>query len=120
MFSQTTEYALRTVAWLAMHRGKAHTTGEIAAGTQVGASYLSKVLQTLAKAGLVRSQRGLGGGISLAVSPAELTLLDVINAVDSIQRIESCPLNLPANFCCIRARMAVRGSRFGCMARRSG
>jgi len=54
-------------------------------------------LQSLAHAGVVRSQRGLGGGMSLAKTPEELTILEVVNAVEPIQRIKTCPLGLAAH-----------------------
>jgi Rrf2 family protein len=94
MFSQTVEYALRAVVHLASTAPEAQTTEQIARRTQVPQAYLAKVLQSLVQAGLVRSQRGIGGGMSLARPPAELTILAVVNAVDPIKRIQSCPLNL--------------------------
>ena len=96
MFSQTVEYALRAVVYLAQ-QAEPRTTGQIADTTQVPAAYLSKVLQGLSKAGIVRSQRGVGGGITLVPTPDVLTILDVINAVDPIQRIKTCPLGLAAH-----------------------
>ena len=57
-------------------------------------AYLVKVLQALAKAGIVTSHRGAGGGVSLAHKPDELTILDIVSATDPIQRIRSCPLDL--------------------------
>jgi Rrf2 family protein len=107
MFAQTSDYALRAAVCLA-HAGKPLTTRQIADLTQVPAGYLSKVLQTLAKAGLVRSQRGLYGGFSLRVSPDKLTLLRVINAVDPIHRFEHCPVlpkRLEAGLCNLHHRM---------------
>lgn len=92
MISQTADYALRAIVCLANQADSAKTTEQIAQGTQVPAGYLSKVLQTLGRANLVRSQRGLGGGFSLARPPAEISVLDVINAVDPIERITECPL----------------------------
>jgi Rrf2 family nitric oxide-sensitive transcriptional repressor len=94
MISQTTEYALRAVVWLAGHREDPLTTQQIAAGTRVPAGYLSKVLQALGKAGLVHSQRGLHGGFMLARPPERLSVLDVVNAVDPVPRIRRCPLGL--------------------------
>ncbi|MCE9591295.1 MAG: Rrf2 family transcriptional regulator [Planctomycetes bacterium] len=94
MFSQTVEYALRAVVWLAYNHPESLTTQEIARSTQVPAGYLSKVLQGLARAGLVQAQRGLHGGFSLALSPDELSILDVVNAVDPLRRISRCPLGL--------------------------
>jgi Rrf2 family nitric oxide-sensitive transcriptional repressor len=97
MFSQTVEYALRIVVWLASQGGKPRTTSQIAEATKIPAGYLAKVLQSLGRARLVDSQRGIGGGFTLAVSPDELSLLDVINAVDAIKRIERCPLKLKSH-----------------------
>lgn len=93
MLSQSVEYALRAVVFLA-REGEPRTTAQVADATQVPSAYLSKVLQGLARAGIVRSQRGIGGGMTLVPEPAELTILDVVSAVDPLQRIESCPLGL--------------------------
>ena len=92
MISQTAEYALRAVVALGSHRDGPLTTQQIAARTRIPAGYLSKVLQALGRAGLVCGQRGLGGGFALARPQREITVLDVINAVDPVQRIERCPL----------------------------
>ena len=109
MISQTSEYALRAVVWLAEHRDRAQTTDEIARGMKIPAGYLSKVLQTLARARLVVSRRGLGGGFALTRLPSEIVPLDVINAVDPIKRIERCPLDKKAHadkLCPLHARLA--------------
>jgi len=92
VFSQTVDYALRAVLCLATRPNQAQTAEQIARWAAVPAGYLAKVLQVLGKAGIVRSQRGLGGGFTLVKSPASLNVLDVVNAVDPIQRIECCPL----------------------------
>lgn len=97
MFSQTVEYALRAVVHLAHEAPHARTTDQIAEATRVPRAYLSKVIQALARAGVVHSQRGLGGGISLAKSADELTILEVVNAVDPIRRIRTCPLGIAAH-----------------------
>lgn len=94
MISQTAEYALRAVVWLASQDGSARTARQIAAGTQVPPGYLSKIMQSLATARLVTSQRGLGGGFQLARPAREISVLDVINAVDPLERIDRCPLGL--------------------------
>ena len=97
MFSQTVEYALRAVAHLAYEAPRARTTEQIAAATRVPTAYLSKVLQALSRGGIVRSQRGVGGGVSLVKRPEELTILEVVNAVEPIQRIKTCPLGLKSH-----------------------
>lgn len=94
MFSQTVEYALRAAVYLATRPGEAATTEEVAERTQVPAPYLAKILQGLARHGLVKSQRGVGGGVMLAKSPEETTILEVVNAVEPFKRITTCPLGL--------------------------
>lgn len=108
MFSRTVEYALRAVIHLAHEAPKARTTAQIAEATQVPKDYLSKILQGLAKKGIVDTQRGVGGGVSLTKTPEEVTILDVVNAVEPIERITTCPLNLPnhgTNLCPLHRRM---------------
>lgn len=108
MFSQTVEYALRAVIHLAMHDDRPLKTSEIAERTRVPAPYLSKVLQGLRVKGIVRLQRGIGGGVRLAQTPDDLTILDVVNAVDPIQRIDTCPLELKTHgvhLCALHRRM---------------
>jgi Rrf2 family transcriptional regulator, nitric oxide-sensitive transcriptional repressor len=94
MISQTAEYALRVVVFLAAAEGKAVITRDIAAGTQIPVDYLAKVLQQLGRAGIVGSQRGLHGGFVLARDAGALTVYDVVQIVDPIRRITACPLNL--------------------------
>jgi len=94
MFSLTTEYALRATVWLAENQGLPQTTQQIASATCVPVNYLSKVLQSLGKAGLVRALRGKHGGFELAKSPSSTSVLEIINVVEPIQRIRTCPLGL--------------------------
>jgi len=97
VISQTAEYALRAVVVLGSQPERALTAQQIAARTQVPAGYLCKVLQALSRAGLVRAQRGLGGGYEMSRGLDKLSVLDVINAVDPLKRIERCPLGLPTH-----------------------
>ena len=108
MFSQTLEYALRAVVYLASQGPDARTTDQIATATKVPKPYLSKVLQGLVRTGVVNSQRGIGGGMTLVKSPKALTILEVVNAVEPIQRIRICPLGLEShgsNLCPLHRRM---------------
>ncbi|MBK7406313.1 MAG: Rrf2 family transcriptional regulator [Phycisphaerales bacterium] len=94
MLSRTTEYALRAVIYLAKAEGDNATSQAIAAATVVPEGYMSKVLNTLARAGIVSSQRGPTGGFALALAPNKLTMLDVVEALEPLPRINSCPLAL--------------------------
>jgi Rrf2 family nitric oxide-sensitive transcriptional repressor len=97
VFSQTVEYSLRAVVHLANKAPACQTTDQIAEATLVPRAYLSKVLQSLGRAGLVHSQRGLGGGMTLTKTPDEITILEVVNAVEPIERIRTCPLGLASH-----------------------
>ena len=108
MFSQKVEYALRAVACLASDAPTARTVEQVAQVTRVPAPYLAKVVQELVRTGLLRSQRGAKGGVSLVKNPADLTILEVVNAVDPIKRITECPLGLKShgvNLCPLHARI---------------
>jgi Rrf2 family nitric oxide-sensitive transcriptional repressor len=94
MFSQTAEYALRAIVWLSDKPDQPLTGHQLARATRVPAGYLSKVMQSLARAGLVDAQRGRNGGFTLTSPPDQISVLDVINAVDPIRRIRTCPLGL--------------------------
>ena len=96
MISNTAEYALRAVVCMARSpREGRWTVHDIHNATEVPEGYLSKVMQHLARAGIVQSQRGRTGGFQLARPVEELSVLEVINAVDPLQRIHHCPLGLP-------------------------
>jgi Rrf2 family nitric oxide-sensitive transcriptional repressor len=97
MFSQTVEYALRAVVWLAAHEAEAQTNQQIAEATKVPAGYLAKVMQALGRGGLVSAQRGKRGGFALAKPSGEMTVLEVINSVEPVQRIRECPLGIQSH-----------------------
>lgn len=69
--------------------------GSSAIAHQVGAppNYLGKILQTLAKEGLVVSQKGMGGGWALGRSAAKITLLDIVEPLEDMSRWRGCFLS---------------------------
>lgn len=108
LFSQTSEYALRVIVFLATRVDEPSTIRQISAATKVPEAYLAKVLLSLSRAGLLHSQRGLHGGSVLARSPGEISVYDVIEAVDPIRRIVHCPLGLKAHgakLCALHKRL---------------
>lgn len=108
MISQTAEYALRAIVFLAMNAKASYTTVQIATASKVPSAYLSKVLKLLVEAELIVSQRGLGGGFCLAKSADKISVLDVLNAVDPLQRIQTCPLGIKAHgskLCALHKRL---------------
>lgn len=107
MISQTAEYALRAIVYLADQSDAPRTTQQIAEVTRVPVGYLAKVMQGLSRAGLVRAQRGLHGGFTLAVPAPQLTVLDVVRAVDPLRKIEQCPLGIETHqsLCPLHSRL---------------
>jgi Rrf2 family protein len=97
VLSQTVEYALRAAVYLADRAEAPRTTQQIAAATHIPQAYLSKVMQGLSRAGLVGSRRGLHGGFTLSRPPEELTIWDVLEAVEPLRRIRTCPLGLESH-----------------------
>ncbi len=94
MIPKKAEYALRAVVLLARSLERPVSADEIARVGQVPRRYTNKVLQALVRAGIARSQPGPGGGYRLVLQPEELSILDVIEAVEPIARIARCPLGL--------------------------
>ncbi len=97
MLSTTAEYALRIMICLAESDGEPATSETIAEVTRVPADYTIKVLQWLGRARMVRGQRGRGGGFRLDCDPETTTLLDVVNVIDPLERITTCPLGREAH-----------------------
>ncbi len=78
------DYASRALLSLALHGGQTTPTSvrDIAERTGLPQPYLEQILLALKGAGLVRSKRGVGGGYVLARAPEEVTLAQVVSAVD--------------------------------------
>lgn len=97
MLSKTAEYALRAVVLMGGRPGQPASADVLAEKTKAPRRYLHRVLQDLVAAELVSSRSGPGGGYELAVATNKLTILDVVNAVGSIERINACPLGLKSH-----------------------
>jgi len=97
LLSDAAEYGLRAVIMLSQRPGETLKVREIAEATRSAPGYLVKVLQSLSKAGVLSARRGSTGGFCLERDPAELTVLEVINAIDPVERIHTCPLGLEAH-----------------------
>ena len=91
MISQTVEYALRAVVYLADQGEAARTTQQIAEATRVPPAYLSKVMQGLSRGKLVHSQRGLHGGFTLAREPKDRRSCSTIRTFKGFGITESVP-----------------------------
>lgn len=93
ILSQTAEYALRAVLYLAEQAEEDPVPVEtMAEALSLPRNYLSKTLHLLAKRGVLSSSRGPGGGFGLAVPAAELSLLSVVEPFDDLERRRQCLL----------------------------
>lgn len=97
LLTEANEYGLRVVAWMAQHPGEAFKVKDLAVQIRAAPGYLIKVMQSLAKAGILSGRRGTRGGFTLQADPRRLTALDIIQAIDGFERIASCPLALTAH-----------------------
>jgi Rrf2 family protein len=97
MLSQTAEYALRTVLYLAAREGdELHRVGEIAEDLDIPQNYLSKTLHLLARAGVLTSSRGKHGGFRLTKPPSKITLAEVVAPFDGPTGARICLLGRAA------------------------
>jgi Rrf2 family protein len=91
LLSQTAEYALRAMAWLAMApENKPVRAADLARATGIPTYYVSKVLRRLVLADLLESQKGQGGGFSLSRVPREISFINILSAVDAFPTQGRC------------------------------
>ena len=108
-YGHAAEVAIRAALYLgARPPGELSPVQDIADDTKLPKAYLSKIIQRLAQAGLVRTFRGPGGGIELGKSPDAITLGALVTAVEGRADLERCALGIgecsAANPCALHAR----------------
>ena len=85
------DYAVRAVIYLAqLGPEKRAATSQIAQEQQIPPSFLAKIVSQLSVAGLLQTSRGASGGVSLAKAPDEISLLEVVEAIDGPILINEC------------------------------
>jgi Rrf2 family protein len=91
--SRRTDYGVRVILDLTnlADNGRA-STQEIASRQNIPSPFLAKIIAQLSLAGLVTTHRGAGGGVSLARSPSEISLLEVIEALEGPVRLNRCTI----------------------------
>ena len=91
MISRTAEYAIRAMATLnQLSDGGLVGAGALSKGSGVPANYLSKILHTLGRAGIVGSVRGPGGGFRMMKSASKLTAYEVVQLFDNLEGKRRC------------------------------
>lgn len=84
-----TDYALRTLIYLALHRRRA-SIGQIAEFFKISKDHLAKVAQRLSQELLIRTIRGVGGGLELARKPEEIRIGEVIDRFEGGMHLLDC------------------------------
>ncbi len=85
------DYAVRAVLYLAkLENNKRAATSQIAKEQQIPPSFLAKIVSQLSVAGLLQTSRGARGGVALAKPPAEISLLEVVEAIDGPILLNEC------------------------------
>ena len=92
--SEAASLGMHTMTLLAAKPDRRFTTHQVAGLLPISEAHLAKVLQRLARAGLVESTRGPHGGFSLARSPEQITLLEVYEAIEGPLEETACLLGL--------------------------
>ncbi len=95
MYSTSTKYALLALIELAARRTSGHLTGkDLSKATGTPRDFLTKVMQTLVRAGLLRAKRGRRGGYEFDRPPSQITIAQVARAVEGPQVFDKCIFSL--------------------------
>jgi len=93
IFSRRCDYALRAVLYLALKRPNEMTPAkELAAKLDLPTHFLAKILHDLAQKGLLHSLKGPSGGFALGLPAKDITLFDIVGAIDGLDIRHSCVL----------------------------
>lgn len=105
--SERASLALHAVTFLATRGGEPARVKEVAGALSGSAAHLSKVLQALVRGGLLKGTRGPSGGYRLARPAGEITLLQVVEAVEGPLDLRACLFGTPVcgGNCCLLGGM---------------
>jgi Rrf2 family transcriptional regulator, nitric oxide-sensitive transcriptional repressor len=88
--SEYTDYTLRVLMYCAAHRDRLVTIGELAEQHGLSKNHLMKVVNDLARQGLLETTRGRGGGLRLLAEPETIRIGDVVRATETDFRLVEC------------------------------
>ncbi len=94
IYSKACEYAIRAMTHLARHSDRLCLAREVSTQEEIPQYFLSKILQNLARDGLLKSMKGPGGGFQLMKPAGEITLYDIKAAVDGVADLTECAVGL--------------------------
>ena len=85
----TTDYAVRIVYYLALHRGTV-TAAELSEALKIQESYIPKITKKLKDANMITACEGIKGGYSLSRKPEDISLFDIISSTEITMKINRC------------------------------
>ncbi len=91
------DYAIRAVLYISkLGPNQRAATSQIAQEQHIPPSFLAKIISQLSIAGLLQTSRGARGGVTLARAPEEITLLEVVEAIDGPIALNECVNDMDA------------------------
>ncbi|KCZ90371.1 putative transcriptional regulator [Hyphomonas jannaschiana VP2] len=102
-----TDYGLRMLMKMASTPGQALSTAEFAEEFQLSRHHLTKIMQKLAREGIVETRRGIGGGAVLAKAPAKIRLGELIALLEEGQPLVEC-FDQEGNHCTLDGRCKLK------------
>ena len=105
--AEYTDYTLRVLMYCAIHRDRLVTIGELAEQHAVSKNHLMKIVNDLAKQGMLVTTRGRGGGLRLLKDPAAIRVGDVVRAAETDFRLVEC-FDPRTNECTLTPRCRLR------------
>ncbi|RNI24137.1 RrF2 family transcriptional regulator [Rufibacter latericius] len=96
MLSKTTEYALRAIVYIALNDARSLRVGikEIAKELELPTHFMGKILQDLARKGIIASMKGPGGGFFLHRSANDISILEVVRTIDGLEAFRKCGMGM--------------------------
>lgn len=97
--TQFTDYSLRLLIYLSMHRDRVSTVREIAGFYSISSEHLKKIVRRLSELGHIRTVRGKNGGLMLAREPAEINLGELLRHSENLNLVpcheagDTCPID---------------------------
>jgi len=93
LVTRETDYAVRCILYLAQDDDQISNVTEVSRKMHIPKTFLAKIFQRLVKAGLVKSIRGMNGGFRLAKKPIDISLLDIMEAIQGPSCINVCAVD---------------------------
>ncbi len=90
--SNTAQYAIRAISYMALKKHELYSASELVKELKISDKYLKRILTTLSNNDIIKSIQGRYGGFALHKNLNEISLLDIVRAVDNVEKYTGCVL----------------------------